>query len=756
MNSDFENPMTTWLTLGNTAASDRNRWTHGTLKSHCQTLVALVCVAICSSLYADGEARVSLRNEVLPVLSRLGCSSGACHGSPKGKGGFRLSLRAFDPSIDEETLRVEFFRRRVNPLNPDTSLLLRKPLMMISHAGGQRMIRGTVEHQLLRRWIAEGARVDPPDTPVCQSIELECSAPGNLSRDTPTRQLRVLGKFADGSTRELTHLAVFTSSDDSVATVSNDGLVTRLSGARGQAAITARYLEHMATRYLLSVPQIEEFQWSDPPESGYIDQLVNARLRQLQYLPSPGCSDSDFVRRVHLDVTGLLPSPETTVRFLENDAPDKRARLIDRLLESSEHSKFMALKWGDILRIRTAGVSSPGVFKYHRWVVRAFAKNLPYDEFARQLLTSSGSTFETPAANYFRAADDTRDCTESTAQIFLGARLECARCHNHPHERWTQDNYYGLGAFFTRLQRDTTERRDELFVSVAASGEVTQPRTGQTMKPWLPGTGEVGVAQEMDRRVVFAEWLTDPLNPYFARVEVNRLWSHLMGRGIVDPIDDFRASNPPSSAELLDALAKDFIEHGFDRRHILRTILNSQTWQRSSGAIPGNEDDERFFSHYRRRLLTAEQLVDAVSDVSGVPEVFPKLPAGTRATQLPSPDYSMEFMKIFGQPARESVCACERSDDVNLSQALALSNGRWVQGKVAHPDSRVKRQLREGKSHREIVENCYLAAYSRRPSEKEFQLFEKYVADSKSRSVDEAFEDLLWGLINSTEFLFQH
>ncbi len=737
----------------NPVATVAKRW-GGSL--HALASVATFCLAIHCGDCARSETPVSLRNDVLPTLSRLGCSSGACHGSPQGKGGFRLSLRAFDPSIDEQTLRVEFFGRRVNPLNPDTSLLLRKPLMQVTHAGGQRMESGSIEHRILRQWIAEGARNDPSDTPTCESIRLGSSAPGELTAAAPTRQFRVTADFSDGTTRDVTHLAVFTSSDEAVAAVSDSGLVTRADDARGQTAITVRYLEHMTTRFVLAVSDVDGFQWNNPPESNYIDTLVHNRLKQLQFRPSPRCSDSEFIRRVSLDVTGLLPTPEATRQFLADKSDGKRSHLIDNLLDSPEHAKFLALKWGDTLRIRAASVASPGVFKYHRWLVRAFERNMPYDEFARQLLTASGSTFETPAANFFRTAADTNDSTESTAQIFLGARLECAKCHNHPHERWTQDNYYGLASFFTRLQRDTTERRDELFVSVSMTGEVKQPRTGQTMKPWLPGVGDVDIPEDIDRRSVLADWLTEPGNPYFAHVEVNRLWSQMMGRGIVEPIDDFRASNPPSNAELLDSLAKDFIESGYDRRHILRRILNSETYQRSSQPIPSNESEDRYFSKYPRRLLSAEQLLDAICDVSGVPESFAKLPAGTRATQLPSPDFSQQFLKVFGQPARQSVCDCERSDDMNLSQALALSNGTYVQGKISNGNSRARSLLKSGKSHEETVANIYLTAYSRRPSEKELQTFLAYAADAERRSVDQAFEDLLWSVINSNEFLFQH
>ena len=699
---------------------------------------------------------VSLRTEVLPVLSRQSCSSGACHGSPKGKGGFRLSLRAFDPTVDETTLRNEFFGRRTNPLDPDTSLLLRKPLTETPHAGGRKLVRGTTSHRVLRQWIAEGTQLDASDTPQCESIQLYPPPGRELNAANPAQHFVVLATFSDGSQRDVTDLSVFTSSDTSIATVSADGVASRVDSSRGQAAITVRYLEHMATSFLVSVSDIEEFKWTDPPEANYIDKLVHNRLRQLQFVSSGRTTDFEFLRRVSLDVTGLLPTVETTRDFVADESEDKRSRLIDRLLQSPEHAKFMALKWGDTLRIRTTTVSSPGVFKYHRWLVRAFQQNTPYDVFTRQLLTSTGSSFENPPANFFRTAGDTNDCTESTAQIFLGARLECAKCHNHPHERWTQDNYYGLAAFFNRVQRDTTERTDEVFVSVSTSGDVKQPRTGQTMQPWLPGAGEIEVATGSDRREVLVDWLTQPDNPFFARVEVNRLWSQIMGRGLVEPIDDFRDSNPASNADLLDALAADFVENGFDRRHILRTILNSETYQRSSESLPGNEDDDRYFSRYPRRLMSAEQLLDAICDVTGVQESFGNLPAGTRATQLPSPDFGKEFLKIFGQPERKSVCRCERSEDLNLTQALQIANGAFVHGKLSNSGNRARRLLSQKRPLQEIHEICTLAAYSRLPTEVEYNEFRAYVERRQDRPIEETLEDLLWALVNSNEFLFQH
>lgn len=706
---------------------------------------------------AEAASPVSLRNEVIPVLSRQGCSSGACHGSPKGKGGFRLSLRGFDLSIDETTLRGEFFGRRVSVLDPEASLLLRKPLMQVPHAGGQRLHADSVSHNVLRNWIAQGRQTDSAVAPRCVGLKLFPPSGRQLTRQAPSQQFVAIATFSDGSKKDVTDLGVFTVSDKAVATVSVDGLVARADDkARGQTAVTVRYLEQMETSFLTAVPETEGFTWPELQEVNYVDRLVNARLKELEYVPAERTSDSEFLRRVHLDVIGLLPSVETTQKFLADASANKRSRLIDELLASSEHAKFQTLQWGDTLRIRNASISSPGVFKFYRWLIRSFEQNKPYDQFARELLTASGSSFENPPVNYFRTASNTNDCTESTAQIFLGARLECAKCHNHPHEKWTQDNYYGLAAFFNRIQRDTTLRKDEMFISVAAKGEVTQPRTGQQMKPWLPGFGEVNIDEGTDRRFKLADWLTSPENDLFAKVEVNRLWRSVMGKGIVDPADDFRASNPPSNAELLDALAADFVKHKFDRRHILRAILNSQTYQRSSEVDSQNEGDNRYFSRYTRRLLTAEQLLDAICDVTEVSESFSGLPAGTRATQLPSPDFGKAFLKVFGQPERTSVCQCERSDDLNLSQALQIANGSFVHGKLTNGGSRLRRLLRNKKATAEIISECYLAAFCRRPTEAETATAVRFIESPDERPIESKLEDFNWALLNSNEFLFQH
>jgi hypothetical protein len=666
----------------------------------------------------EQSPRASFQYGTLAALSKQGCNSGACHGSPSGKGGFRLSLRAFDAELDKLTLIHESFGRRVNPQDPEQSLILLKPMMLVPHGGGKKLRATDPAFEVLRDWIAEGSRVDPPESPQCVGIDVYPPSGRLLKRPAHTQQLSVVARFSDGSSRDITPLAVYTSSDEEVASVNRQGLV--VGKDRGQAAVLVRYLSYIESRFITFVRDIEGFAWNDPPQHNYVDELVDDKLQQLQYLPSGLCSDEEFVRRVNLDVIGALPTVEEVGLFLRDESADKRSRLIDQLLDRPEYAKFWALKWGDLLRMTSKQVSNDGVFKYHRWVERALASNMPYDQFADELLTAAGSTLTNPAANFYRTASDTNDCVETISQIFLGARLQCAKCHNHPFERWSQDNYYGMAAFFNRVQRKKTSRTNDLFVWVASHGEVTQPRTGRQMKPWLPLKGDVEQADVDDRRQIFTEWLTRPDNPFFARIEVNRIWSHLFGRGIVDPPDDFRDSNPPSNAALLDKLAQDFVTAGFDRKHILRTMLKSRTYQASFETNAFNQDDTKFFSHYQPRLLSAEQLLDAICEVTAAPEIFGSLPPGTKATHLPAPDLvNNEFLKIFGQPERQTVCECERSSESNLGMAIQFFNGPLIHNKLRDDNNRFRGMVSSGKSDRQVITALHLAAVSRAPTEQE-------------------------------------
>ena len=694
---------------------------------------------------------VSFHNETLAALSKAGCNMGACHGSPSGKGGFRLSLRGFDPPLDVLTLRTEFQGRRTNIVNPDASLLLKKPLMEVAHGGGRRLYKGDPAHTALRTWIAEGMRLDAEDEPTLDRIEVFPKQ--RVFHQTGDRQqLIVNGYFSDGSVRDLTRLTVYSSSAESVAAVGEGGLVEK--EGRGETAILCRYLDKMETSHITFLEEVEGFAWNNPPENNFVDQRVNEKLLQLQILPSELCSDDEFLRRAYLDATGRLPTVEETEAFLADVSEDKRARLIDTLLDSPDHAAFWALKWADVLRVNSGKLNATGVAKFNRWIYDGVLNDQPMDEFARELLTATGSVYEHPAANYWRASRDPTDATETTAQLFLGIRIQCAKCHNHPFERWSQDNYYGLAAAFARIGRKNGPTPNDEVIFLQDSGDVTQPRTGQTMKVHLLLKGDVDVPADSDRRAVFAEWLTAPDNPFFARATVNRIWGHVMGRGIVDPVDDFRDSNPPSNAELLDELSTKFVENGFSRKWVIRTIMNSATYQRSSRTNELNKDDEIYFSHASTRMLTAEQLLDAICAVTGVAETFPGVPPGTPAAQLPEPPKDHYFLKIFGQPQREMACECERSNESNLSQALQMINGPTVHNKLRDDNGRINKMIVAGASDEEIITALYQSAVSRPPTTEELQASKNHIAGCENRRF--GLEDVGWAVLNSKEFLFQH
>lgn len=697
--------------------------------------------------------KMSFEFDALVALSKNGCNSGACHGSPSGKGGFRLSLRAFDPVLDGLTLIREDLGRRANPLSPDESLLLLKPLMKVPHGGGQKLKKTDPAYATLRAWIEQGCQPDPADQPRCVKIEVTPPTGRLLKFPAHTQQLAVRAHFSDGSSRDVTPLACYSSSDSEIAEVTEGGLVVGKN--RGEAAIIIRYLEHIESCFLTFVKDVPGYQWPSPPTNNYVDELVYSKLQQLQYLPSGLCSDEEFLRRVYCDVIGTPPTVEEVRAFLADGSPDKRAKAINLLLDRPEYSKFWALKWGDLLRLTNQQIGNSGTFKYHRWIERALASNMPYDQFAKELLVAKGSTLQNPAANFYRTAGDTNECVETISQVFLGARLQCAKCHNHPFERWTQDNYYGMAAFFNRVQRKKSARPDELVVYMAIAGEVTQPRTNKQMKPWLPLRGDVDPPADSDRRDTFANWLVEKDNPYFAKIEVNRIWSHLLGRGIVEPADDFRESNPPSNAALLEKLAKDFVEHSYDRKHVLRTILNSRTYQADFRPNEMNKDDVKYFSHYQPRLMSAEQLLDSICAVTDLPETFAGLPAGTKATQLPAPDLAKhEFLKIFGQPERQTVCACERTSDSNLGMAIQFFNGPLIYGKLRDANNRFRKAITAGKKNEDIIEELYLAAVARKPTPKELEASLAHIAAKGDQVV--GLEDVCWALLNTNEFLFQH
>jgi hypothetical protein len=721
----------------------------------CQIEVRVADHVVAVPITVDGfdrPAPVSFRTETLAALTHQGCNSGACHGSPSGKGGFQLSLQAYDVVMDEQSLVRSEMGRRTNSIEPDQSLLLLKPTMVVQHTGGLKLRTTDYAYDVLRQWIAEGCRVDSVAGTKCVRLELLPASGRVLKQPHFEQQIVARAHFDDGTVRDVTRLTKFSSTDEHIASLAEEGLV--VGHRRGQVAVMARYLDQLVSCQFTLVEDVAGFRWPDPPANNYIDELVYDRLQQLQYEPAPLCSDTEFVRRVYLDVLGILPKIDEQDAFLAGDAPDRREHLIDQLLDRPEHAHFWALKWADLLRLQKEEISEAGVHKFYNWLVDAVARNMPLDQFARELLTAQGSTFDHPAANYYRACDEPTKAAETTAQLFLGSRIQCAKCHNHPFENWTQDNFYGLTAFFNRVDRKPGQRADEEIVFVAREGEVKQPRTGKTMKPWLPNDGEIADVAVRDRRRALTDWLTRPDNPFFAHVAVNRIWAAVMGQGIVEPADDFRQSNPPAIPALLDKLAEDFIRHGFDSRHILRTILNSRTYQLSSQTTKFNRADTRLFSHAKVRTLSAEQLLDAICQVTELNESFAGLPPNTLAMEIPSPDFDHEFLDAFGRPPRNTACACERGSQSTLAQVIELFNGPLVRQKLADKQNRFRRLLEAGRPQDEVIKELYRAAVCRPPTDDELKSAIGYIAAQPSPA--DGMEDVCWVLVNSNEFLTQH
>lgn len=715
------------------------------------TVGALKAVAEASVKNMAQPTPVSFKNHMIAALSKSGCNMGACHGSPSGKGGFRLSLRGYDPVLDIMTLRSEFYGRRTNTLEPGESLLLKKPLMEVAHGGGRRLKKNDPSHRVMYDWVTEGLRLDQATEP--ELVKIQILPEGRTFQQAAQRQqMVVLGHFADGSVRDVTPLTVFTSSNETVAKVDDNGLVSK--NTRGETAILARYLDKMATSYITFLQEVPGFVWNNPAEASFVDNLVFAKLKQLQILPSETCSDEEFLRRAYLDACGRLPTVAETQAYLANSSSDRRNQLVDQLVETDDFASFWTLKWADVLRSNSKKLNVSGVNKFRLWIYESIRSDKPFDQFTRELLTAKGSVYENPAANYWRASRDPQDATETTAQLFLGIRIQCAKCHNHPFERWTQDNYYGIGAAFVRVGRKPTADATEEVIFVQNSGEVTQPRTGKQMKTHLLLKGDVDVPEGQDRREVFANWLTAPDNPFFAKATINRIWGHLLGRGIVEPVDDFRDSNPPSNAPLLDKLAQEFVANNYSMKWAVKTIMKSHTYQLSSRKNQFNADDDIYASHATTRLLSAEQLLDAICAVTNVPESFPGQPMGTRATELPDPPVDHYFLKIFGQPQREMACQCERSNESNLSQALQMINGPVVHNKLRDNNGRIATMIAANKPNEEIITEMYMAALSRKPLEAEMNAATKHVTAAADRRL--ALEDVGWAILNSKEFLFQH
>jgi len=709
----------------------------------------------------DEPAPVSFRRDVIATLNVGGCNAGACHGTPSGKNGFKLSLRGFDPPADYLQLTRDQFGRRTGKHDAQQSLMFLKAVGRVPHEGGQRFGATSLPGELLNAWLSDGLKDDPAALAPIKKVEV-LPGPRVLKSPAKWQQLAVAASFADGATRDVTRLTVFTSSDPSIAEVTPGGMVE--FKRPGEIAILARYLEELISVRLTYLEPRADFAWINPPEVNYVDTHTFAKLKQMSIAPSDPCTDFEFVRRAYLDCIGRMPTTAEAKAFLDDKDAKKRDKLIDALVEMPEFADFWALKWADVLRSSRKTIQTKGSYGFQAWLRHQFQQNTPWDKVVQTIITANGNTYSNPPANYYRIAKDPQSLAETTAQLFLGVRMQCAKCHNHPFERWSQDDYYGMAAWFAQVKTKPepvigTKPAGPNAVAaevvfLARTGEGTQPRTGKTMKPRYMGVGDVEVKSGEDRRGMLATWLTSANNAFFAKSVANRVWFHLMGRGIVDPVDDFRDSNPSCNDELLDALAKDFARNKFDMKHLVTTIMKSRTYQLSAQPTESNKDDTKYFSHAVTKLFSAEQLLDAICDFAAVPEKFAGLPLGTRAIQLPDGEVNHPFLKAFGQPARELACECERESDGNLAQALQLINGPTVNEKVRNPNNRLAKLLASKMSEEQILTELFFAALARAPFEDEKKIALGHVA--KGTDKRKAWEDVVWAVINTREFLFRH
>lgn len=694
---------------------------------------------------------VSFVRDVMPILSHAGCNNGTCHGAAKGKNGFKLSLRGYDPEFDYELLIEDISGRRFNRAFPEQSLMLLKPTSEVPHKGGQVIVPDSRDYQLIHQWISEGVASDVETTQRVERLEVFPDS-AELSMPGTKQQLLVIAHYPDGTTRDVTREAKFTSSMNEVAKVTDDGVVT--AERRGETAILTRYEGKYSTNGIIVMGDRSGYKWVETPEYNYIDTHVHNKLKRLKILPSELSTDEEFIRRIYFDMTGLPPNPEQVRSFLSDKTPskEKREKLIDMLAESPEYVDHWTHKWGDLLQSNRKFLGERGMWLFKQWIHESIAENRPYNQFVHDLITATGSAYANPAANYFRVSREFTAAVENTTQLFLGVRFSCNKCHDHPFEVWTQNQYYEFGAFFAdvKLKNGRLPGEEVVYASFTPTS-VQHPRTLAVVPPVVP-FGETK-KDTSDKREALAEWLTSAENPMFAKAGVNRIWSYYMGRGIIDPVDDIRSSNPPSNPELLDALTKDFIENGFDIKHIMKTIVRSRTYQQSIKTNKWNKEDTINFSHAIARRLTAEQLLDAIGVATGSQPKFQGVPKNLRAVQLPDSKVKDDgFLKLFGRPERESSCECERTTEVSLAHAMNLINGPTVAEAIIDPNGRIAKLLKEKKEDRVLVEELYLATFARFPLENEYTIAIEHLASAESK--EEGVQDLMWALINSPAFLF--
>ena len=711
------------------------------------------------------EPMIDYLEQVRPALYKAGCSMGACHAAQHGQGGLKLSVFGFDPVADRAAMARDAFGRRINPLDPADSLLLRKPTMQIPHGGGRRLEVGSRDYEMIAAWIRGGAPGPGAERPLARLVVTPAQRTGEPGL---TQQLRVEAVGVDGTPRDVTAWAKFDSLDEGVVSVTREGWC-KVSG-RGQAPVMVRF-EGLAEIAMFVIPYGPPARLESWVDHNAIDTLAANKFRELGIEPSPLCDDATFLRRIFLDAIGTLPSREEVEEFLASaqggeSVLARRTKWIDRILGlvdspnrglyNERYAAYWTLKWSDLIRNNSRDLQETGMWALHNWIKGAFRENLTFDKFVSQLVQGKGSSFSNGPANYFIVNSTPQILAESTSQLFLGTRLTCAQCHHHPFEKYSQDDYYGFAAFFARTGLKSSQEfglfGGERVVVIRTGGEVYQPRSGKLMKPKPLDSDPLD--HPLDRRIALAQWITSPSNPAFARATVNRYVSYLLGRGLVEPVDDLRASNPPTNPAMLQLLSEEFVKQGFDLKQLIRTIMVSRLYQLDSQPTAQNMADNRFYSHFEVKRLSAEPLLDAIDHAAGTRTKFNNLPLGTRAIEIPDADYPDYFLNTFAKPRRMSVCECERSPDANLAQALHTLNGDILTNKIALNTGRVEKLLAEKKPHADIVTDLYYATLCRAPSTAELSASEQLLTEYPTPK--ECYEDLLWALINSKAFLFVH
>ena len=700
------------------------------------------------------ELPVNFENEIVPIFTKLGCNAGGCHGKADGQNGFKLSLLGFYPEEDYEYLVHEDRGRRVFPADPDYSLLLQKPANVLPHGGGQRMSPGSYEWELISRWIRQGMPYGAETDPVLERIE---AVPAVREMNVRTRQqLSVIAHYSDGSIRDVTRLASYDANYPEMAVSTSLGRIT-VEDVPGEVAIMVRFQGQVGV-FRAIIPQGLPVPLT-PPEKTFIDTLVFAKQRQLGIPPSPLCDDATFMRRVSIDVAGRLPTVSEVEQFIADPDPAKRDRLVDRLADSPGYADYFSNKWATVLRNKRRNATDvPYTYKFHGWIRRALRENMPYDQLVRGVLTATGDPETHPPVAWYREVSTSTQQMEDVAQLFLGMRMACAKCHHHPFERWSQQDYYGFEAFFSQVGLKNSKFNPNVnqpdMVYLKTNAPLSKnPRSQLDVKPMGLGGPALDISPYEDARQYLVDWMAAPENPFFAKALVNRYWKHFFGRGIVDPEDDLRVTNPPSNPELLNALAKHFLDHRFDLKDLVRTICKSSVYQLSSEPTEFNRNDQQNFSSFYPRRLTAEVLYDAVNSVADTPSNFGTIPQGTTAVQLPDNGFNNYFLEVFGKPEAESACECERSAEANLSQSLHLLNSGDVQGRLQNAQGRAAKFTREmERSDAAKVRELYLAAFAREPRPEESEFILSRVADYQNKQ--QAWEDVIWAILNAREFQF--